>query len=62
VKIEAQKWSKLKSGKENKVEELGQTVKDHMTIYEWNTQDIWNIMKRPNLQVMGIEEGQEIKA
>jgi hypothetical protein len=23
-------------------------------------QDIWNIMKRPNLWIMGIEEGEEI--
>jgi hypothetical protein len=28
--------------------------------YEWNMQDIWNTMKRPNLQIMAIE-GEEIK-
>jgi hypothetical protein len=29
--------------------------------YKWNIQDIWDIMKRPNLWIMGIEEGEEIK-
>jgi hypothetical protein len=28
--------------------------------YKWNMQDIWDIMKRPNLQIMGMEEGEEI--
>jgi uncharacterized coiled-coil protein SlyX len=40
------------SGTEDKVEELDQAVKNHEKIlrkYEWNMQDIWNIMKRPNL-------------
>jgi uncharacterized coiled-coil protein SlyX len=40
------------SGTENKVEELDQTVKDHEKMlrkYEWNMQDIWDTMKRPNL-------------
>jgi hypothetical protein len=37
---------------EDKVEELDQTVKDHERMlrkYEWNMQDIWDTMKRPNL-------------
>jgi hypothetical protein len=36
----------------NKVEESEQTVKDHERMlrkYEWNMQDIWDTMKRPNL-------------
>jgi DNA repair ATPase RecN len=41
------------SGKEDKVEELDQTAKDQERMlrkYEWNMQeDIWDIMKRPNL-------------
>jgi hypothetical protein len=39
-------------GTEDKVEELDQTVKDHERMlrkYEWNVQDIWATMKRPNL-------------
>jgi hypothetical protein len=27
--------------------------------YEWNMQDILDTMKRPNLQIMGVEEGKE---
>jgi uncharacterized coiled-coil protein SlyX len=52
------------SGTEDKVEELGQTVKDHERMlrkYKQSMQDIWNTMKRPNLQSMGIEEGEEIQ-
>jgi chromosome segregation ATPase len=41
------------SGKEDKVEELDQTAKDQERMlrkYEWKMQeDIWDIMKRPNL-------------
>jgi uncharacterized coiled-coil protein SlyX len=40
------------SGMEDKVEELDQTVKDHERMLrkqEWNMQDIWDTMKRPNL-------------
>jgi hypothetical protein len=40
------------SGKVKKVEKLDQTVKDHERMlkkYEWNMQDIWDTMKRPNL-------------
>jgi hypothetical protein len=40
------------SGTEDNVEELDQTVKDHERMlrkYEWNIQDIWDTMKRPNL-------------
>jgi uncharacterized coiled-coil protein SlyX len=34
-----------------KVEELDETVKEHEKVlrkYEWNMQDIWDTMKRPN--------------
>jgi DNA repair ATPase RecN len=37
---------------EDKVEELDQTVKEHEKMlrkYEWNMQDIWNTIERPNL-------------
>jgi hypothetical protein len=27
--------------------------------YEWNMQNIWNTMKRANLQIMGVEEAEE---
>jgi hypothetical protein len=40
------------SGTEDKVEELDQTVKDHERMprkYEWNMQDIWDIIKRSNI-------------
>jgi uncharacterized coiled-coil protein SlyX len=46
---------------EDKVEELDQTVKDHEKMlrkYEGNMQAIWNSMKRPNLPIMGVEEGE----
>jgi phage protein U len=49
---------------EDKVEELDQTVKYHERMlrkYEWSMQKIWNIMKRPNLQIMGVEEGEKIQ-
>jgi hypothetical protein len=52
------------SGTEDKVEELDQAVKNHEKIlrkYEWNMQDIWDTMKRPNLHIMGIEQGEEIQ-
>jgi hypothetical protein len=49
------------SGMENKVEELDQTVRDHERKYEWNMQDIWDTMKRPNLWIIGVEEGEEIQ-
>jgi hypothetical protein len=29
--------------------------------YEWYMQDIWDAMKRPNLWIMGVEEGEEIQ-
>jgi uncharacterized coiled-coil protein SlyX len=52
------------SGTEDKIEELNQTVKNHEKMlrkYEWNMQDIWNTMKRPNLLLVGIEEGEEVQ-
>jgi uncharacterized coiled-coil protein SlyX len=51
------------SGKEDKVEELDQTVKDHERMlwkYEWNMKDIWDTMKRANLRLMGVK-GEEIQ-
>jgi hypothetical protein len=27
--------------------------------YEWNIQDIWDTIKRPNLWIIGIKEGEE---
>jgi hypothetical protein len=44
------------SGTKDKVEELDQTVKDHEQMLrkcEWNMQNVWDIMKRPNQQIMG---------
>jgi uncharacterized coiled-coil protein SlyX len=52
------------SGTEDEVEELDQTVEDHKKVlrkYEWNMQDVWDTIKRPNLQIMHIEEGEEIQ-
>jgi hypothetical protein len=49
---------------EDKVKELDQTVKDHERMlrkYEWNMQDIWYIMKKPNVWIMDVEEGEEIQ-
>jgi hypothetical protein len=28
--------------------------------YEWNMQDFWDTMKRPNLRIMGVQEGENI--
>jgi uncharacterized coiled-coil protein SlyX len=52
------------SGTEDRVEELDQTVKDHEKMlrkYEWNMKNIWDPMKRPNIQIMGVEERKEIQ-
>jgi hypothetical protein len=49
---------------EAKVEKLHQTVKDHerrLRKYEWDMQDIWDTMKSPNLQIMGVEEEEKIQ-
>jgi hypothetical protein len=48
------------SGTKDKVEELDQTAKDHERMlrkHKWNMQDIWDTMKRPILQIMGVKEG-----
>jgi hypothetical protein len=29
--------------------------------YEWNIQDVWDTIKRTNLWIIGIEEGEEIQ-
>jgi hypothetical protein len=52
------------SGTEDKVEEVDKRVKDHERMlikHKWNMQDIWDNMKRPNLCIMGVEEGEEIQ-
>jgi uncharacterized coiled-coil protein SlyX len=52
------------SGTEDKVEELDQTIKDHEKMlrkYECNRKDIWDTMKRQNLQIMGIGEEKQTK-
>jgi hypothetical protein len=49
---------KTVSGIENKVEELDQTVKDHerqLRKHKWNMKDVFDTMKKPNLQIMGVE-------
>jgi predicted nucleic acid-binding Zn-ribbon protein len=43
-------------GTEDRVDQI---VKDHEKMlrkYEWNMQDIWDTMKRPNLRIMEVEE------
>jgi hypothetical protein len=50
---------------EDNVEELDQKVKVHERMlkkYKQNMQNIWGTMKRPNLRIMGIEEGYKLKA
>jgi predicted nucleic acid-binding Zn-ribbon protein len=52
------------SGMEDKLKKLEETVKDHERMlrkYEWNMQGIWDTMKRPKLQIMGVEKGEEIQ-
>jgi chromosome segregation ATPase len=31
----------------------------HLKTYEWNMQELTNSIKRPNLRIMGMEEGEE---
>ena len=42
---------------ENKVAQTEKMVRNH----EQNLQELWDIMKRPNLRIIGIEEGTEIQ-
>jgi hypothetical protein len=51
---------------ENRVSgtKLDQREKDHERMqrkYEWNRQNIWDTMKRPNLSIMAVEEGEEVQ-
>jgi DNA repair ATPase RecN len=51
------------SGTEDKVVELDQIIKDHERMlrkYKWNMEDIWDTMKRPNIQIMSVE-GEEMQ-
>jgi hypothetical protein len=51
-------WIKLKniiSRLEDKVDELENSEKDKERKYEQNRKDLLGIIKRPNLQIMGIE-------
>jgi hypothetical protein len=44
---------------QEKIQELDQTVKDHKKMlrkHEWNMQDTWDIIQRPNLHIMDTEE------
>ena len=40
---------------ENKVDQTEKMVRNH----EQNLQELWDTMKRPNLRIIGIEEGTE---
>ena len=42
---------------ENKVAQTEKMVTNH----EQNPQELWDIMKRPNLRIIGIEEGTEVQ-
>jgi hypothetical protein len=50
---------------EDKVEELQYSDKDKEKIllkYKQYMQDLWETIKRPNLQIVGIEEGEMVQA
>jgi hypothetical protein len=50
------------SGIEDEVDKLEQSDKDKEKMlikYEQNRQDIWDTIKRPNLEIMGVEERRE---
>jgi hypothetical protein len=32
-----------------------------MLKYEWNMPEVWNTIKRPNLGIIGIEEGEDLQ-
>ena len=42
---------------ENKIDQTEKMVWNH----EWKLQKLWNIMKRPNLRIVGIKEDTEIQ-
>jgi predicted nucleic acid-binding Zn-ribbon protein len=50
---------------EDKIEIKGKTEKllvKQLKTYERNMQELTNSIKRPNLRIMGIEEGEEVQA
>jgi hypothetical protein len=49
-------------GVEDTIEEIDTSVKENVKARKFltqNTQKIWGTMKRPNLRIIGIEEGEE---
>ena len=50
------------SGIEDEINETGTSVKDNVKSKKFlaqNIQEIWNTMKRQNVRIIGIEEGEE---
>jgi hypothetical protein len=47
--------------KKEKTDEVEHSDKIIKRKFEWNMQDIWDTSNRRNLQIMGIEEGQEVQ-
>ncbi|KAL6088433.1 hypothetical protein STEG23_022858 [Scotinomys teguina] len=50
------------SNVEDTIEEIDSSVKENTKskkVIKQNVQEIWDTMKRPNLRIMGIEEGEE---
>jgi hypothetical protein len=51
------------SGFEDKVDVFKQLMKKgEKNTEEWNVQDIWDTIKRPNLQNIGMEDIKEVQA
>lgn len=56
-------WIMWKTVLGNKVEQLDHSVKPHINIsfkYEWDTAELWDTMKRPNLQSRCTEKNNTI--
>ena len=52
------------SGVEDTIEEIDSLVKENVKYNKFlaqNIQEIWDTMKRPNLRIIGIEEGEELQ-
>ena len=52
------------SGAEDSIEEIDSLVKENTKSNKFltqNIQEIWNTIKKPNLRIIGIEEGEELQ-
>ena len=55
---EYKRWKRI-SGIEDAIEDIDILVKENSRCKKFLIQKIWDIMKRPNLRIIGIEEGED---